>query len=145
MNCRERLNHLTKTNRCATVQQQAVEQEGTTSDEHMSSDQLSNDEEESGNLFPSNNVDSPNLTQATSVEPSIERADDDDECIGKQDVSINTNVDSVSWHNIQRNIASQQELIELLSTSLKIPTFSSRKPLCSFLSSAFKNNPNVNH
>ena len=115
MNRQERLNHLTKTNRFATVQQQAVEQEGTTSDEHMSSDQLSNDEEESGNLFPNNNADSPNLTQATSVEPSIERADDD-EYIDKQDMSINTDVDSVSWHDMPINIASQQELIELLST-----------------------------
>ena len=72
MNHQECQYHLTSGNRCATVQQQLVEQEATISGEHRNSDQLSNDEDENQNWYSNNNASLPD-TPATSVETSSQR------------------------------------------------------------------------
>ena len=91
---------------------------------------------------------------------------DYDEPIVKQDVSISTDIDSDSWHNMQRTLIHQQELIILLKAEKKkfqlspaeklngdneqthfytrLASYALFDSLCSLFTSVFKN-PNVNH
>ena len=151
MNRRECQYHLTSSKRSATVQQQIIEQADATNDGHGNMDQFSSEESQSWDF--NDNTESLDLSEATSVKQ-------------KQDVSINTEIDSDLWHNMQSTLAQQQELIALLSAEKKklqlspadklngddeqthfytgLASYALFNCLCSLLSSVFKN-PNVNH
>ena len=143
--------HLISSKRSATVQQQIIEQADATNDGNEITDQFSS-EEESQSRDRNDNTESLDLSEATSVQ--------------KQDVSINTDIDSNLWHNMQSTLAQQEELIALLSAEKKklqlspadklngdderthfytgLASYALFNCLCSLLSSVFKN-PNVNH
>jgi len=90
----------------------------------------------------------------------------DDGQVVMHNKDVNTDVDSVSWDKMQKMLASQRDLIELLSFNLKqyqlspaeklkddderthfytgLPSYALFDSLCTLLSSVFKN-PSVNH
>ena len=105
MNHRECQYDLISSKRSATVQQQIIEQADATNDGHEITDQFSS-EEESQSRDCNDNTESLDLSEATSVQQ-------------KQDVSINTDIDSNLWHNMQSTRAQQEELIALLSAEKK--------------------------
>ena len=84
-----------------------------------------------------------------------------------QDKNVNTDIDSESWHSMEQTIQSQQEMITMLTTNLKVAMLSHAQKLenddkqtqfytglasyalfdslSNLLSGVFKKNPNVNH